>query len=113
MKRVSALGRLGPRVPSISTRTVAVMPKTADPLYQSAAYLIWREEVIDRAGGQCEAVDNGTRCRKARPRHRMFADHKHEVRDGGALFDPANGECLCGSHHSAKTARARAARRTA
>jgi hypothetical protein len=41
----------------------------------------------------------------------MFADHVVEVKDGGALYDVANGKCLCGSHHSAKTAQARAARR--
>ncbi|OYW50928.1 MAG: hypothetical protein B7Z34_03715 [Novosphingobium sp. 12-62-10] len=51
------------------------------------------------------------RCRKAAPDHRMFADHKVEIKDGGAPFDLDNGQCLCGQHHSLKTAQARAARR--
>jgi hypothetical protein len=92
-------------------RRVSVPPKTADSRYLTPEHLAWRAEVIARAGGRCEATVNGRRCTKAQPTHRMFADHKHELADGGARLDPANGECLCGSHHSAKTARARAARR--
>lgn len=37
----------------------------------------------------------------------MFADHVVEVKDGGAKLDPANGQCLCGSCHTRKTAAAR------
>jgi 5-methylcytosine-specific restriction protein A len=107
------LGRLTARLPTLETRTTPALEKTAQPIYQTPAYRIWREAVIARAGRRCEAVGQSGRCRKAEPGHRMFADHKHEVRDGGALYDPANGECLCGSHHSAKTAAARAARRWA
>lgn len=40
----------------------------------------------------------------------MFADHIVERKDGGAEFDPANGQCLCGSCHSRKTAAERAKR---
>jgi nitrite reductase/ring-hydroxylating ferredoxin subunit len=102
-----------PLIGMLDVRRVKAPPKTVLPVYQTAEYRIWREAVIARAGGRCEAVDNGKRCWKAQPRNRMFADHKVEIRDGGALFDPANGECLCGAHHSAKTAAARADRRTA
>ena len=41
---------------------------------------------------------------------RIFGDHIKERRDGGAEFDPANIQCLCGSCHTRKTAEARAAR---
>lgn len=106
------LANLGVRLRTLETRSVKPPPKTVDPIYTSAAYRIWREDVIARAGRRCEAVtESGERCRKAEPRFRMFADHKAEVRDGGALYDVGNGECLCGSHHSAKTAKARANRR--
>jgi hypothetical protein len=44
------------------------------------------------------------------PEHRLFADHIVEVADGGALLDPANGQCLCGAHHTLKTVRAKVAR---
>jgi hypothetical protein len=40
----------------------------------------------------------------------MFADHIVELKDGGAAFDVANGQCLCGSHHTLKTNAERARR---
>lgn len=99
------------RLASIGGRRVATPPKQAQSLYHSAPYRIWREAVIARAGRRCEEIVDGQRCRKGEPYHRMFADHKIEVRDGGDLFDVANGQCLCGAHHTAKTMRAKAARR--
>lgn len=101
------------RVPVFRAQTAPTAPKTAASIYHTPEYRAWREIVITRAGRQCEALVNGRRCRKAEPAHRMFADHKVEVKDGGDLHDPANGECLCGAHHSAKTAKARAARHRA
>ena len=100
----SALGRF-------DSRRVLPPPKVAASIYSTPEYKAWQEIVIERAGGRCEAIDNGKRCWKRRPGARMFADHKEELRDGGAPFDPDNGQCLCGSHHTAKTAAARAARR--
>lgn len=105
------LTSIRPRLSALDTRRVQPPPKTVAPIYQSAEFKAWRETVIANAGRRCEAVDDGRRCTKAEPRHRMYADHVKEVRDGGALYDPANGQCLCGSHHSIKTAQARAARR--
>lgn len=40
----------------------------------------------------------------------MFADHIVERRDGGALHDLANGQCLCGRCHSRKTIAVRSRR---
>ena len=97
-------------LPTAGHRTLPVARKQVDEAYQSAEHRTWRDAVIARAGARCEAVDGGVRCRKAAPYHRMFADHVVELRDGGARLDPANGQCLCGAHHSAKTAAARAAR---
>lgn len=108
---MARLQTIGSRIEAIDTRRVRPPPKLADPHYLTPEHRAWSEQVIRRAGGRCEVVVNGLRCRKARPRHRMFADHIVERRDGGAPFDPANGQCLCGAHHSAKTAAARAARR--
>lgn len=104
--RVAKIG-----IASASGRTVTILPKVARPIYQTPEYRAWREAVIERAGGRCEAIENGQRCAKAAPLHRMFADHRIEVRDGGALHDVTNGQCLCGAHHTAKTAAARSARR--
>jgi hypothetical protein len=96
---------------TLSGLSVARLPKTADDLYQRPEHRVWRAKVLERAGWRCEAVDASRRCAKAAPAHRLFADHIVEVRDGGALLDLANGQCLCGSHHTAKTATARAIRR--
>ena len=101
---------LAPLVPKGSGRTVAMAPKQVDPFYQSREYLAWREQVIALAGRRCVDVENGKRCHKAEPLHRMFADHIKERRDGGDPLDPANGQCLCGRHHSLKTAAERAKR---
>lgn len=96
--------KLGPLIGKrVDARAIKPPAKTADPLYSTPEYRAWREVVIARAGRRCEAVDHGQRCSKGEPRHRMFADHVKEVRDGGAPFDPANGMCLCGSHHTKKT----------
>ncbi|WP_245445631.1 HNH endonuclease signature motif containing protein [Metarhizobium album] len=56
----------------------------------------------------------GRRCEECgRTDTRIFGDHIVEVRDGGALLDPANVRCLCGSCHTRKTAAARAKRMVA
>ncbi len=97
---------------TVDTRRLKPMAKKADGHYQTPEHKQWRASVIERAGGRCEALTiDGKRCRKAAPGHRMFADHKVEIKDGGAPFDLDNGQCLCGQHHSLKTAQARAARR--
>ena len=88
----------------IGRGTLRVPEKTADPFYLSPEYRAWRTTVVARAGGVCQWPGCG------RAERRMFADHIVERRDGGADLDPANGQCLCGSHHTLKTAAARAAR---
>lgn len=98
------LATLRPRIATLDARAVKPPPKTADPIYHTAEYTAWREQVIERAGGVCQSPGCG------RQERRMFADHIVEVRDGGAKHDPANGQCLCGSHHTRKTAEARARR---
>ena len=100
-----------PRLGMAKARRLATPPKVAAADYQSPEHKAWREAVIARAGRRCEAVIDGKRCWKAEPRHRMFADHIVEIKDGGARLDPDNGQCLCGAHHTAKTAATRAARR--
>ena len=107
MVRIPMLGSL---VPKGSGRTVALPPKQVDPHYTSEAHRAWREVIIARAGRRCERVENGIRCTRAEPQHRMFANHKVELRDGGDPLDPNNGECLCGSHHTKFTMQQRARR---
>lgn len=104
------LTTLRPKLRVFDARAVKPELKTVDPFYLTPEYKKWRETVIARAGRRCEDVDGDERCPKAEPQHRMFADHIKERRDGGAPFDPANGKCRCGSHHTLKTANERAKR---
>jgi hypothetical protein len=96
---------------TVDARAVRPQAKAADPFYLTQEYRMWRAKVIRNAGRRCQAVDdNGWRCTKAEPYHRMFADHVVEISDGGAKLDLANGMCVCGSHHVKKTYQQRAKR---
>lgn len=97
-------------VKAIDARSVPMPSKTVDQFYLTPEYQRWREAVISRAGRRCQASDGGLRCTKAEPSHRMFADHIKERRDNGEPYDIANGQCLCGHHHTIKTSLARAER---
>jgi len=88
----------------LDLRRAAPPDKTADPWYHTPEHRAWRAAVIGRAGGRCEWPG----CDRAE--RRMFADHIGELKDGGAALDLRNGQCLCGAHHSLKTAQVRAAR---
>src|SRR5262245_2950625 len=110
MRTRSKLKTLRPSIRLFDARAVKPQPKTADSFYLTPQYREWRDKVIARADGRCEAVEHGRRCTKGQPTHRMFADHVKEIGDGGAQYDLANGQCLCGSHHTRKTAEARARR---
>ena len=99
-----------PLVPKSDGRTIRVEPKQVDPFYQTDEHKKFREQVLRNAGFRCEWIENGVRCSKAAPQHRLFADHIRERADGGHPFDPANGQCLCGAHHTIKTTRERARR---
>lgn len=100
-RRRARLLTLQPRTPAIDTRTARPLDKEADPILGSEAHRIWRNSVIERADGKCEWQENGIRCGRNEPR--MFADHIVERADGGEPFDPDNGQCVCGKHHSVKT----------
>jgi len=106
------LASLKPRLARTDLRTAPPAPKRADDELQTPQYRAWRDQVVRRAGGQCEWIeDDGSRCPKSEATgDRMFADHTKERRDGGALLDTSNGRCLCGRHHTLKTAAARATR---
>ena len=107
MARIKMLGTL---VPKSDGRTIPVESKRANPIYHSEEHKRWREQVLVNADFRCQWIENANRCNKAAPQHRLFADHIKELRDGGAPFDPANGQCLCGAHHTRKTVQARADR---
>jgi len=101
---------LDPLVPKGDGRTIRPEPKCTDPFYHSTAHGQFRIAVLKRAGFRCEWIEDGRRCSKSAPQHRLFADHIRERRDRGDPTDPSNGMCLCGSHHTIKTQRERARR---
>ena len=101
---MTRLRSLPSRLHPTDTSTVRLAPKVKDPIYTTPEFSHWRSLVLARAGYQCEATDqHGHRCSKARPEHRLFADHIIELKDGGSLLDVNNGKCLCYQHHSIKT----------
>ena len=53
-------------------------PKTADAVYLTTEHRAWRKAVIDRAGGRCQALDDGVRCVCAEPRGRCTTGHERE-----------------------------------
>jgi len=98
------LRTLGPLIRHTDTRPVRLPPKQVDNFYNTPEFAAWRAAVIHRAEGRCETVDKyGNRCVKAKPKHRVYADHIVELRDGGVPLDLNNGQCLCASHHQIKT----------
>lgn len=106
---MSRIKQIGSRIQIVDTRRVKLPAKVADRELLSPEHRAWRQAVLERAGYQCEAVDNGRRCQVRAP-SRLFADHVVERRDGGARLDVGNGQCLCGSHHTRKTVAARTSR---
>lgn len=108
----SSLPAFPSRLQVSDTKLLKRAPKRADPVLLTTEHKAWRAEVLRRAGYQCQWLDRGCRCQKRAPDHRLFADHVVERADGGAAFDPANGQALCGEHHTLKTAGARGGRRS-
>jgi hypothetical protein len=102
--------RLKPLVKAFDGRVAKQLPKEADAELLTEEHKQWRLYVCRRAGWRCEWLIDGLRCRKASPEHRMVADHIVDREDGGALFDPANGQCLCVQHNTIKGIRSRALR---
>jgi hypothetical protein len=100
---------LKPALRTLDTRAARPPLKKADAELLTAEHSAWRASVLRRANYRCEAIDDGRRCTVSAP-SRLFADHIRERKDGGDPLDPANGRCLCGRHHTLKTARARATR---
>lgn len=102
--------QIGPQIPQVDLRTAMPVAKKADPELLTPEHRAWRDGVLRRAGYRCEWIEDGRRCIKSAPHHRLIADHIIERKDGGAALDPTNGQCLCVAHNTLKGIRARAAR---
>lgn len=110
-RRHARLTILRPKVATVFTGAARPLPKEADAELLTPEHRRWREAVCSRAGWRCEQIEKGQRCERSRANgDRMIADHIRERADGGALYDPDNGQCLCPAHNTAKGLRARADR---
>jgi len=77
-------------------------PKRADAFYVSKEWRALMGTILKQRGRVCEHC--------GRSGCRIFGDHIVELKDGGAKLVPSNVQLLCGSCHTAKTARAKAQR---
>lgn len=96
-----------------STRVKIRTPqKKAEPFYLSAEWRALMDRIIaERFGGRDKARCEDPACKMPWRRGiRIFGDHIKEAKDGGALLDPSNILCRCGSCHTRKTAEARGQR---
>lgn len=93
------------RLSVVDTRIARPAPKTADPFYLSQPWRSLMSRLVEQRGRRCQSC--------GREGVRVFGDHIRELKDGGAPLDPSNIQLLCGSCHTAKTAKARAARTAA
>lgn len=87
------IGALPPRVGSLTKKAASIY---LTPEWRALVAQVKRER--------------GCWCARCGSTKRVIGDHIHELRDGGAPFDPANIELLCQACHNGKTAAARAAR---
>jgi 5-methylcytosine-specific restriction enzyme A len=76
--------------------------KRADDFYGSMPWRNLMKALISQRGRRCEE------CGKTGSR--IYGDHIHELKDGGAPLDPRNIRLLCPSHHTSKTLATRALR---
>lgn len=98
---MAKLQALKPRLTKLAPK-LSQPQKQADPFYLSPEWRQARAMCLIRFGNQC------AKC--GRTNTRMFVDHITELKDGGAALDQENLEPLCGSCHTAKTAKVRLAR---
>lgn len=87
------------RLPGARRRDDSNRPNATERGYCDKAHRAWRRAVLTRDNWQCRAC--GRVCGGEREAH---ADHVVPVSQGGDRYDVANGQCLCASCHSRKTA---------
>lgn len=90
-----------PRRLTAAPNKLKLPPKQTASHYQTPEHRDWSAAVIARAKGKCQGCGE---------RKRLIADHIREIRDGGDPLDLNNGQALCWSCHTAKTARERKVR---
>jgi 5-methylcytosine-specific restriction protein A len=102
-----SLNALKPRIAAAPPR-VRPPKKTANPVYLSPEWRIFITRLIAQRGRRCE--DPACDVPGGRTDGLIYGDHIRELKDGGALLDPANVLLRCHACHERKTAAVRAAR---
>jgi hypothetical protein len=105
------LTTLRPRVPPAAAR-LTKRPKVSDQFYSSPEWRALVRGLIATRGRRCEDPQCTTPNRGAD--ERIYGDHIHELKDGGAPLDPGNVMLRCAPCRGRKTAdeaRKRMARR--
>lgn len=98
---MAKLRTLAPHIATLDTSCARPLPKITEAHYHTPEHREWSRKVIERADGRCQGRGCG------RTGVRLFADHIIELKDGGAPLDLNNGQALCGSCHTTKTAEKR------
>jgi hypothetical protein len=108
---VSRLTTIGSRVPAVAAR-LPRRPKLTDAFYSSPEWRTLVRELIATRGRRCE--DPRCDAPNVGADQRLYGDHIHELKDGGAPLDAGNIMLRCAPCHGRKTAdeaRKRMARR--
>jgi 5-methylcytosine-specific restriction enzyme A len=92
------------RIPTLTSR-VPRQEKQADSFYTSPEWRALIAAIKEQRGNQCADVGPHS--------GRILGDHIVEIKDGGALLDPANIMLRCAGCHNRKTGRERAKRAAA
>jgi hypothetical protein len=104
---MSRLTTLGPRVPAVAAR-LTKRPRTTEPFYSSAEWRALVRDLIATRGRRCE--DPRCDAPNVGVDQRLYGDHVHELRDGGAPLDAGNVMLRCAPCHGRKTAQEAAKR---
>lgn len=110
MIRHRRLASLPAGIRTINPKSTSTLSKRTEPFYGTKEWKTFVADLVLRRGYHCE--DPACNLNGGEP-SRLFADHIHELQDGGAQFDPDNIMLRCGSCHTRKTVEQRNKRLTA
>lgn len=93
-----AIRCIKPTLARLDARIARPLPKETLPFYRSPEWRSFMAGIIAVRGRRCEEPGCGAKgCR-------IYGDHIHELKDGGAPFDEQNIMLRCGACHNRKTA---------